>query len=148
MKNILFVTMLGTTLSQSLPCLSHPSDQDQFDQGDLHMDCQVLRNGTEIYDEFSLISLNSDKNTGHLSLQTEYYETVTKESNCSLKDNKIQCTWNKWLGFGFYRYQLDIDLTAAYQYPGADADNYAYSHMGQIEAWLIRPAPVICHVRK
>lgn len=148
MKSIFIVAMLGTTLSQSYSQLLASTSDSMISQDPVVMDCQLMRNGTEIYEEFSSIVLESDINMDKVSLHTEYYETDQKNTMCKAQNQSITCNWTKWLGLGVYRYQFDLDLNQKFQYPGPDKETYAYSYTGQIEAWLIRPCSVICHVRK
>ena len=148
MKSIFIVAMLGTTLSQSYSQLLASTSDSTISQGSVVMDCQLIRNGSDIYDEFSSMVLESDINMDNVSLHTEYYETDQKNTMCKSQNQSISCKWTKWLGFGVYRYQLDLDLNQKFEYPGPDKEAYAYSYAGQIEAWLIRPCSVICHVRK
>jgi len=123
------------------------SGEDTTDMTDdqLPMSCTVLRYGTEIYDEFTKLEF-APLQDNNRQLTAEYYSTVEQHINCKKTGDKLTCTWNKWLGLGFYRYNMTINMGKKFVYEGPNEDLFQYSVKGELEAWFIRPADVLCHV--
>ena len=111
--------------------------------GEPALSCHILRYGTDIYEEFTKMEL-SPLIKDRRNITVEYYNTVEQKTECKQIGDSLSCTWNKWLGLGFYRYNLRVNTGEKYVYEGPHENLFQYSLKGELEAWFIRPVDILC----